>query len=75
MGLKAVYEKAEDVPENLRDAYVLDEASKKMVLDVENVDALPKVRGLVTAKTAAQQARDALKTENEQLKDRIKDIP
>lgn len=48
MALKAIYASADDVPEEHKDLY--SEASDgRFVLDVEDVDNFPKVRGLVTA--------------------------
>src|SRR6185312_14659257 len=73
MGLKAIYESQDEVPEALRDFYTDDKG--KFVLTIEDFEAHPKVRGLVTANKANVIKRDEYKTKVTELEGRLAEIP
>jgi hypothetical protein len=81
MALKSVYEKAEDVPEALKDEYK--EVDGKWVIDVENVDALPRVATLknenAQRRISEKKAKDALSAfgdlKPEEVRSQLERIP
>lgn len=73
MGIKAVLESADDVPEAMKDFYK--EEKGKFVLDVEGIDDHPKVRGVITANRANVAKRDEYKSKVDELETRLSEIP
>lgn len=73
MGLKAIVESVEDLPESVREFYKEDNG--KFVLDIENVDDHPKVRGVVTANKENVKKRDQFKAKVEELTTKLAEIP
>ncbi|MDV2115347.1 hypothetical protein [Alcaligenes faecalis] len=74
MALKSFYTEAGEVPENLKDLYT-EAADGRFVLDVEDIDAHPKVSGVVRAnKENAAKAKDRL-AKIEELEGRIGALP
>lgn len=74
MGVKAVYASADDVPEELKEFYTEGDDGQ-MILDVEDVDSHPTVRGVVTANKENKSKRDALRRENEELRAKVENLP
>lgn len=73
MGLKAIYESLDEVPEALRDNYTEDKG--KFVLVIDDFEAHPKVRGLVTANKANVTKRDEYKTRAAELEAKLAELP
>lgn len=73
MGLKAMLDNLDDLEEVYRDQYLPD--AGKFILDIEDIDAHPKVRGLVTANTANARKRDEYKAKVAALETRLADMP
>lgn len=74
MALKSFYTEASEVPENLKDLYT-EAADGRFVLDVEDIDAHPKVSGVIRAnKENAAKAKERL-TKIEELEGRIGALP
>lgn len=74
MALKSFYTEAGEVPENLKDLYT-EAADGRFVLDVEDIDAHPKVSGVIRAnKENAAKAKERL-TKIEELEVRIGGLP
>lgn len=74
MALKSFYSDASEVPEALRGEYV-ETADGRFVLDIEDVDNHPKVRGVITAnKENAKKAQERL-AKIEELQSRISELP
>ncbi len=60
MALKSVFPSADDIPDGLKDYYV-EAADGRFVLDIEDVDKHPKVRGVITAnRENAKKAQERL---------------
>lgn len=73
MALKTVYETEDQIPAEVKGLYA--ESDGRYVLDLEDIDAHPKVRGVVTANKAnAQKAQERL-AELEQARQRLAAIP
>ncbi len=73
MALKTVYESEDQIPAEVKGLYA--ESDGRYVLDLEDIDAHPKVRGVVTANKAnAQKAQERL-AELEQARQRLAAIP
>ena len=73
MGLKAVLDTIDDLPEPAREYYKEDNG--KFYLDVEDVDNHPKVRGVVTANRENVKKRDALKKQLDELSAKMAAYP
>jgi len=73
MGLKSFYEAEDEIPEALRDHYT--EEGGKFVLVIENFEAHPKVRGVVTANNENKRKRDALQTKLTEAEAKIAALP
>jgi len=73
MGLKAIYESQDDVPEALRDHYTEDKG--KFVLAVDDIDDHPKVRGVITANRTNVAKRDEYKNKVAELESKLSTIP
>lgn len=73
MALKTVLESLDGVDDDLKGHYR--SVDGKFVLDVEDVDAHPKVRNLKSALEAQKAANTELRTKNAVLEDRVKEIP
>ena len=73
MGIKALIESVDDIPEGMTDFYKQD--GDKFVLDVEDIDSHPKVRGVITANASNKQMRDKLRNELEEFKTRYSWLP
>lgn len=73
MALKTVYESEDQIPAEVKGLYA--ESDGRYVLDLEDIDAHPKVRGVVTANKAnAQKAQERL-AELEQARQKLAAIP
>lgn len=74
MALKSFYTEVNEIPENLKDLYT-ESADGRFVLDIEDIDSHPKVRGVITAnKENARKAQERL-SEIEELRGRISALP
>ena len=73
MGVKAILDSVDDLPEDVRGCYTQD--GDRYVLDVEDIDAHPKVRGVITANNTNKQTRDKLRAELDDLKNRFSFLP
>lgn len=74
MALKSFYTDASEIPEAYKSEYT-ETADGRYVLDIEDVDNHPKVRGVITAnKENAQKAKERL-AKIEELQSRISDLP
>jgi hypothetical protein len=73
MGLKAILDTVDDLPEPVREFYKED--GGKFVLDLEDVDNHPKVRGVVTANRENVKKRDTLKKQVDELTAKLSAIP
>lgn len=71
--LKTVYEAQDDVPEHLRDSYI--EKDGKFIIDIEDLDNHPAVRGLKTAMEAQKQEKRKAIGELTLLKEKIAKVP
>ena len=65
MGVKAILDSVDDLPEDVRGFYTQD--GDRYVLDVDDIDAHPKVRGVITANNTNKQTRDKLRAETAKL--------
>lgn len=73
MALKTVYETEDQIPAEVKGLYA--ESDGRYVLDLEDIDAHPKVRGVVTANKAnAQKAQERL-AELELARQRLAQLP
>lgn len=77
MGIKALLDTLDDVPEALRTEYKEQKVGDKtvFVLDVEGIDDHPKVRGVITANKENVRKRDEYKTKVSELEGRLSAIP
>ncbi len=77
MGLKALLEKIDDLPEDIRSLYSESKAGDKTVyiLDVEDIDNHPKVRGVITANNENKRKRDEYKAKVDDLEARVSALP
>lgn len=74
MALKAIYTSADEVPEALKELYA-EAADGRFVLDIEDVDNHPKVRGVITAnKENAKKAQERL-AKVEELTSKLSSLP
>ena len=73
MGLKALIESVDDLPEGMKDFYKQD--GDKFILDVDDIDSHPKVRGVITANRENKTKRDALRAELDGFKDKYSWLP
>ena len=74
MGIKAIFDSADAIPEPLREFY--EEADGgKYVLAVEDIDSHPKVRGVVTANRENARKRDELKQRLTEAQERLAGLP
>lgn len=73
MGLKAILESLDGLDEGLTGFYKED--GDKFVLDVENIDSHPKVRGVVTANKGNVAKRDKWKARAEELEAKVATFP
>lgn len=73
MGLKAIYESQDEVPEALRDHYTEDKG--KFILAVDGIDDHPKVRGVITANKENVRKRDEFKAKVTELEAKLGEIP
>lgn len=73
MGIKAIVEAVDDLPEDVKAFYKEDNG--KFVLDVDGIDDHPKVRGVITANKTNKETRDRLRRELEEFKERFSYIP
>lgn len=71
--LKTLYETQEDIPEALREYFV--EKDGKFVVDIEDIDSHPAVRGLKTALESRKQEHRKVVGELTALKERLSKIP
>lgn len=77
MGIKALLESLDGVPEALHGEYVEQKVGDKtvFVLDVEGIDDHPKVRGVITANRANIAKRDDYKSRLEAAEGKLSAIP
>lgn len=77
MGLKAILEKIDDLPEETKSLYSEQKAGDKTVyvLDVEDIDNHPKVRGVITANRENVRKRDEYKAKVEELEGKVANLP
>jgi hypothetical protein len=77
MGLKAILEKIDDLPEETKSLYSEQKSGDKTVyvLDVEDIDNHPKVRGVITANRENVRKRDEYKTKVEELEGKVANLP
>lgn len=79
MPLKSTYATADEIPEAIKSLYVEANdgagAAKRFVLDVEDIDAHPKVRGVITANAENKRKRDELRQQVEAMTARIASLP
>ena len=73
MGVKAILESVDDLPEDVKGFYKQD--GDRFVLDVDDIDNHPKVRGVITANKTNKETRDKLRAELEDLKGRFSFLP
>lgn len=74
MALKSFYADAGEVPETLKDLYA-EAADGRFVLDVEDLDAHPKVRGVITANSENKRKAQERQAKIEELEGRIGAFP
>lgn len=77
MGLKAILETIDDLPEETKSLYAETKVGDKTayVLDVEDIDNHPKVRGVITANNENKRKRDEHKTRIEELEAKLTGFP
>lgn len=74
MGLKVIYATADDIPETHKDLY--SEADDgRFVLDLEDVDSHPKVRGVITANNENKKKAQARQAKLDELEAKLSEIP
>lgn len=73
MGIKALLESVDDLPDGMKDFYKED--GDKFVLDIDDIDSHPKVRGVITANRENKTKRDALRAELDGFKDKYSWLP
>ena len=74
MGLKAIYSAADDIPAEVKDFYA-ESADGRFVLDIEDVDAHPKVRGVITANKENARKAQERQAKIEELEARVGALP
>jgi hypothetical protein len=77
MGIKAIVESLDDLPDELKGMYSehKDADGEKFVLEIDDVDSHPKVRGLISSHRTSKQARDTAKAELDEIKKRFSWVP
>lgn len=77
MGLKAILETIDDLPEETKSLYAEQKAGDKTVyvLDIEDIDSHPKVRGVITANNENKRKRDEYKAKVDDLEARVSALP
>lgn len=74
MALKSFYTDANEIPEGLRDYYA-EAADGRFVLEVEDLDSHPKVRGVITANRENARKAQERQAKIEELEGRIQALP
>lgn len=74
MALKALYATADDIPEAHKELYS-EAADGRFVLDIEDVDNHPKVRGVITANAENKRKAQERQTKIEELEGKISGLP
>lgn len=74
MALKAAYGSADDIPEAHKDLYS-EAADGRFVLDLEDVDSHPKVRGVITANKENARKAQERQAKIEELTAKLAEIP
>lgn len=74
MALKSVYTEVSEVPENLSDFYQEDQDGR-FVLQIADIDAHPKVRGVITANNENKRKAQERLSKLEQMESRLSGIP
>lgn len=77
MGLKAILETIDDLSEETRSLYTEQKVGEKtvFVLNVEDIDNHPKVRGVITANNENKRKRDEYKAKVDDLEARVSALP
>lgn len=77
MGLKALLETIDDLPEEMKSLYSETKVGDKTLyaLDIEDIDNHPKVRGVITANRENARKRDEYKAKVEDLEARVASLP
>lgn len=77
MGLKAILEKIDDLPEDQKSLYTETKVGDKTayVLEVEDIDNHPKVRGVITANRENVRKRDEYKSKVDELEGKVANLP
>jgi len=77
MGLKAILETIDDLPEEQKSLYSESKVGDKtvFVLDIDDIDNHPKVRGVVTANRENVRKRDEYKAKVEELEGKVSALP
>lgn len=73
MGIKAMLDSVDELPEAVKSYYKQD--GDRFVLDIEEIDNHPSVRGVITANKTNKETRDRLRAEVEALKARTSFLP
>lgn len=74
MALKSVFPTADDIPEGLS-GYYTEADDGRFILDIEDVDAHPKVRGVITANTENKRKAAERQAKIEELTGRLSALP
>jgi hypothetical protein len=73
MGINAILNSVDDIPEAMKEFYL--ENGNKFVLDIDGIDDHPSVRGVITANRTNVKKRDEFKARLSDLESRLAEIP